>query len=221
MLHAQISEVERASPKVHYRLPATHQHSGRPSDYPGGLLHTTVTVNYWHAGINCNSVVGTELSSFCLEHGYVLSEVHASLVYVNVCYDAHSSEHFRISMCLGVKSVHRLESECVRTQARLIWSKASTQHRSAYTYRWAELIGNIEFPRNAFCCCNTSCEDASHIENIRCLYYSLPSAASHIENIHCLYYSLPSAASHTENTRCLYYSLPSVAVILRTSVVLL
>ena len=29
---------ERASPRVHYRQPATHQHSGRLSDYPRGLL---------------------------------------------------------------------------------------------------------------------------------------------------------------------------------------
>ncbi len=38
VLHAQISEGERASPKVHYPQPATHQHSGRLSDYPRGLL---------------------------------------------------------------------------------------------------------------------------------------------------------------------------------------
>ena len=37
VLHAQISEGERASPKVHYPQPATHQHSGGLSDYPRGL----------------------------------------------------------------------------------------------------------------------------------------------------------------------------------------
>ena len=45
-----------------------------------------------------------------------------------------------------------------------------------------ELLGNIKLPREAVCCCNTSCEDGSHIEDIQCLYYdivnSLHTAAS-------------------------------------------
>ena len=101
---------------------------------------------------------------------------------MNIGYGMQSSDHFPLSLCIDVKSVHRLEIESVPTQCRLNWSKASARDKSAYTDKCAELFGNIKLPREAVCCCNTSCEDGSHIENIQCLYYdivnSLHTAAS-------------------------------------------
>ena len=55
----------------------------------------------------------------------------------------------------------------------LNWSKASARDKSAYTDKCAELLGNIKLPREAVCCCNTSCEDGSHIEDIQCLYSNI------------------------------------------------
>ena len=117
-----------------------------------------------------------------IDHCLCTTQAHASLVGVNIGYGMQSSDHFPLSICIDVKSVPRLESESVPTQCRLNWSKASARDKSAYTDKCAELLGNIMLPREAVCCCNTSCEDGSHIENIQCLYYdivnSLHTAAS-------------------------------------------
>ena len=49
-----------------------------------GMMHAIIQdcditsvyiIGDWNAGFNGNSVFGTELSSFCLEHGYVLSDI--------------------------------------------------------------------------------------------------------------------------------------------------
>ena len=37
-------------------------------------ISSVYIIGDWNAGFNGNSVFGTELSSFCLEHGYVLSD---------------------------------------------------------------------------------------------------------------------------------------------------
>ena len=179
-----------------------------------GMMHAIIhdcdissvyIIGDWNAGFNGNSVFGKELSSFCLEHDYVLSDIdhlgalsgsftfvseahgtaswidhclcttqaHASLVGVNIDYGMQSSDHFSISICIDVESVPRLESESVPTQTRLNWSKASARDKSAYTDKCADLLSNIKLPREAVCCCNTSCEDGSHIEDIQCLYYNI------------------------------------------------
>ena len=82
---------------------------------------------------------------------------------MNIDYGMQSSDHFPLSICIDVKSVPRLNSESVPTQFRLNWSKASARDKSAYTDKCADLLGNIKLPREAVCCCNTSCEDGSHI----------------------------------------------------------
>ena len=106
------------------------------------------------------------------------TQAHASLVGVNIDYGMQSSDHFPLS--IDVEYVPRFESESVPTQSRLNWSKASPRDKSAYTVKCADLLSNIKLPREAVCCCNTSCEDGSHIEDIQCLYY----------NIKCLYYNI-------------------------------
>ena len=49
-----------------------------------GMMHAIIQdcdissvyiIGDWNAGFNGNSVFGTELSSFCLEHDYVLSDI--------------------------------------------------------------------------------------------------------------------------------------------------
>ena len=49
-----------------------------------GMMHTIIQdcdissayiIGEWNADFNGNSVFGTELSSLCLEHGYVLSDI--------------------------------------------------------------------------------------------------------------------------------------------------
>ena len=179
-----------------------------------GMMHAIINdcdissayiIGDWNAGFNGNSIFGTELSYFCLEHDYVLSDIdhiwaysgsftfvseahgttpwldhclcttqaHAGIVDVNIDYGMQSSDHFPISICIDVKSVPRLDSESVPTQSRLNWSKASARDKSAYTVKCAELLGNIKLPLEAVCCCNTSCEDGSNIEDIQCLYYNI------------------------------------------------
>ena len=119
------------------------------------------------------------------------TQAHASLVGVNIDYGMQSSDHFPISICIDVESVPRLESESVPTQTRLNWSKASARDKSACTDKCADLLSNIKLPREAVCCCNTSCEDGSHIEDIQCLYYNI---------VNCLHIgasdSIPSSKSN-------------------------
>ena len=115
-----------------------------------------------------------------IDHCLCTTQAHASLVGVNIDYGMQSSDHFPLSICIDVEYVPRLESESVPTQSMLNWSKASPRDKSAYTVKCADLLGNIKLPREAVCCCNTSCEDGSHIEDIQCLYY----------NIKCLYYNI-------------------------------
>ena len=59
-----------------------------------GMMHAIIQdcdissvyiIGDWNAGFNGNSVFGTELSSFCLEHGYVLSDIdHLGLTVVHL-----------------------------------------------------------------------------------------------------------------------------------------
>ena len=126
-----------------------------------------------------------------IDHCLCTKQAHASLVGVNIDYGMQSSDHFPLSICIDVESVPRLESESVPTQSRLNWSKASSRDKSAYTVKCADLLGNIKLPREAVCCCNTSCEDGSHIEDIQCLYYNI---------VNCLHIaasgSIPSSKSN-------------------------
>ena len=126
-----------------------------------------------------------------IDHCPCTTQAHVSLVGVNIDYGMQSSDHFPISICIYVESVPRLESESVPTQTRLNWSKASARDKSAYTDKCADLLSNIKLPREAVCCCNTSCEDGSHIEDIQCLYYNI---------VNCLHIaasdSIPSSKSN-------------------------
>ena len=42
-------------------------------------ISSVYIIGDWNAGFNGNSVFGTELFSFCLEHGYVLSHILTTL----------------------------------------------------------------------------------------------------------------------------------------------
>ena len=39
------------------------------------VISSVFVIGDWNAGVNSNSVFGSELSTFCTEHSYVLSDV--------------------------------------------------------------------------------------------------------------------------------------------------
>ena len=98
--------------------------------------------------------------------------------------NCNSSPTFLAGQLSQISSVISWEPQTIKKNLVLnkiarLSSEASPRDKSAYTVKCADLLGNSKLTREAVCCCNTSCEDGSHIEDNQCLYYNI------VNCLHC------------------------------------
>ncbi len=110
-----------------------------------------------------------------IDHVVTTLSGHAIVASMNVDYSFHSSDHFPVTMEIGIPCTYTLTSntDSEKQTQKVKWDKVSPEQLDNYRDTTAILFGRLSLNHEVHLCTSPFCKNAAHIKEIDNLYNTL------------------------------------------------